>query len=379
MNYRKSALSAAIVTCLGFSLQVNAQEAPKQDATDLDTVTVVGIRGSIEKAIDTKRDSNSHVEVVTSEDVGKLPAKNVADTLRQLPGVNISSSSASEGGFDEADRVSLRGTNPSLTQTLVNGHTIGTGDWFVLSQVANVGRSVSYSLLPSEIVDKVVVHKSSEAKLVEGGSAGSVDIITRKPLEFADKFTIQGSVGGVYSDLPGDTKPQFDALLNWKNDAGTVGVLVQGFYEKRSLRRDGQEVVGGYGKIDAASAAATANPDLAGVLYPNLIGATLFTQERERKGGTIDLQIKPTDNLTLDLNAFYSKLEADNYNRNYMMWASQFVGTQVPSSYTVKNGVLTSAVYAPVTSSTITPYGVYDMISRPGAESTSKYVALDAD
>lgn len=379
MNYRKSALSTAIVTCLGFSLQVHAQEAPKQDATDLDTVTVVGIRGSIEKAIDTKRDSNSHVEVVTSEDVGKLPAKNVADTLRQLPGVNISSSSASEGGFDEADRVSLRGTNPSLTQTLVNGHTIGTGDWFVLSQVANVGRSVSYSLLPSEIVDKVVVHKSSEAKLVEGGSAGSVDIITRKPLEFADKFTIQGSVGGVYSDLPGDTKPQFDALLNWKNDAGTVGVLVQGFYEKRSLRRDGQEVVGGYGKIDAASAAATANPDLAGVLYPNLIGATLFTQERERKGGTIDLQIKPTDNLTLDLNAFYSKLEADNYNRNYMMWASQFVGTQVPSSYTVKNGVLTSAVYAPVTSSTITPYGVYDMISRPGAESTSKYVALDAD
>ena len=379
MNTRKSALSAAIVTCLGLSLQVQAQEAPKQNATDLDTVTVVGIRGSIEKAIDTKRDSNSHVEVVTAEDVGKLPAKNVADTLRQLPGVNISSSSASEGGFDEADRVSLRGTNPSLTQTLVNGHTIGTGDWFVLSQVANVGRSVSYSLYPSEIVDSVVVHKTSEAKLVEGGSAGSINIITRKPLQFADKYTIQGSVGGVYSDLPGDTKPQLDAMFNWKNDAGTAGVMVQGFYEKRSLRRDGQEVVGGYGTIAADSAAATANPALAGVLYPNLLGATLFTQERERKGGVLDIEIKPTDNLTLDLNAFYSKLKADNYNRNYMMWASQFVGTQVPSSYTVNNGVLTSAVYDPVTSSTVTPYGVYDMISRPGAESTSKYVALDAD
>ena len=77
---------------------------------------------------------------------------NVADTLQRLPGVNISSSSADEGGFDEADRVSLRGTSPSLTQTLINGHTVGSADWFVLSQGNNVGRSVSYSLLPSELV-----------------------------------------------------------------------------------------------------------------------------------------------------------------------------------------------------------------------------------
>ncbi|WP_251275163.1 TonB-dependent receptor plug domain-containing protein, partial [Enterobacter hormaechei] len=100
----------------------------------------------------------------------KLPAHNVADTLQRLPGVNISSSSADEGGFDEADRVSLRGTSPSLTQTLINGHTVGTADWFVLSQGNNVGRSVSYSLLPSELVRSVEVNKSSQAKLQDGGT-----------------------------------------------------------------------------------------------------------------------------------------------------------------------------------------------------------------
>ena len=268
MQVRKNVLTMSIAVALGMAGAAQAQDASQQapaesqDATTLDGVTVIGIRGSIEKAIDAKRDAEAHVEVVTSEDVGKLPAKNVADTLRQLPGVNIASSSASEGGFDEADRVSLRGTNPSLTQTLVNGHTIGTGDWFVLSQVANVGRSVSYSLYPSEIVDRVVVHKTSQAKLVEGGSAGSINIITRRPLQFADPFTLQGSVGGVYSDLPGDTKPQLDAMLNWRNGAGTAGIMVQGFYEKRSLRRDGQEVVGGYGTISSS------NPELDGVLYP---------------------------------------------------------------------------------------------------------------
>ncbi len=387
MKYRTSALSAAIVTCLSFG--AHAQDTSNsQDAVDLDTVQVTGIRGSLEKSLDSKREANSHVEVVTAEDIGKLPAKNVADTLQRLPGVNISSSSASEGGFDEADRVSLRGTNPSLTQTLVNGHTIGTGDWFVLSQVQTVGRSVSYSLLPAEIVDQVVVHKGSEAKLVEGGSAGSVDIITRKPLQFPEKFTAEASVGAVYSDLPDETKPQINALFNWKNDANNVGVMLQGFYEKRSLRRDGQEVVGGYGQIAATDAngnpttVATSNPDLVGVYYPNLIGATLFEQERERKGGVLDIEIKPADNLTLNLNAFYSRLEADNYNRNYMLWTSQFANSQAPNpGYVVKNGVLTQATYAAGVGDpdNPTPYGVYDMISRPGAKSESNYITLDAD
>src|SRR5690242_3453552 len=220
MSHRKTLLAASIIAglCLAGTLQAqdaNQNTAPrKEKAKELATITVTGIRDSEAESLALKKDAASHVEVVTAEDIGKLPAKNVADTLQRLPGVNISSSSASEGGFDESDRVSLRGTNPSLTQTLVNGHNIGTGDWFVLSQVQTVGRSVSYSLLPSEVVSQVVVHKTSEAKIVEGGAAGSVDIITRKPLEFAKPFTAEASVGGVYADLPSDTKPQFSGLFN---------------------------------------------------------------------------------------------------------------------------------------------------------------------
>lgn len=381
MKHRKSLLSVAVAAGIALSMQAQAQDK----ATELDTVIVTGIRGSMEKSLDTKRESRSHVEVVTAEDIGKLPAKNVADTLQRLPGVNISSSSATEGGFDESDRVSLRGTSPSLTQTLVNGHTVGTGDWFVLSQVQTVGRSVSYSLLPSEIVSQVIVHKTSEAKLTEGGSAGSVNILTRKPLEFPEQLTAEATVGGVYSDLPGDTEPQFNGLFNWKNQDNDFGVMLQAFYEKRSLRRDGQEVVGGFGRFAATDAngnrtpVATSNPDLVGVQYPNLLGATLFEQTRERKGAVVDLQMKPTDNLTLGVSGFYSELEADNYNRNYMLWTSQFANTVAPlPGYVVRDGVLVHAEYAPQPGST-TPYGVYDQISRPGASSESKYLAFDAD
>ena len=383
MNYRKTLLAASIITSLCVSGAIYAQDNTQSTSTDqassqptkknakqLGTVMVTGIRDSEAESLALKKDAASHIEVVTAEDIGKLPAKNVADTLQRLPGVNISSASASEGGFDENDRVSLRGTNPSMTQTLVNGHTVGTGDWFVLSQVTTVGRSVSYSLLPAEIVNEVVVHKTSEARIQEGGAAGSVDIITRKPLEFAKNVTAEGSIGGVYADLPGNTKPQFSGLFNWKNDANNFGVMVQAFYEKRSLQRNGQELVGGYNQIGATDAVAVAHPDLAGVYYPQEIGATLFTQTRTRKGGSIALEFKPADNLTVGLNGFYTKLKADNYNRNYMLWTSQFINQGgLQPDYTVKNGVLTNASFGQVAGNT-NPSIVYDQISRPGAAST---------
>ncbi|WMJ70498.1 TonB-dependent receptor [Stenotrophomonas sp. 24(2023)] len=373
MNTRKTLLSAAIVSCLAFS--AHAQQAP-QTATDLDTVQVTGIRGSMEKSLDTKRESNARVEVVTAEDVGKLPAHNVADTLQRLPGVNISSSSADEGGFDEADRVSLRGTSPSLTQTLINGHTVASADWFVLSQGNNVGRSVSYSLLPSELVSSVEVNKSSQAKLQDGGTTGTVNIITRKPLEFAKQFTAEGSIGAVYSDQAKSTDPQLSALFNYKNDEGNFGVMVQAFSQKRELRREAQEIPGGFFTITSKDPVAQTNPDLVGVKVPGLLGSTLFEQTRKRNGGLISLQFKPNDSLTLGLNGFTSELKANNYNRNFMMFGNSFAKNQAPNpGYVVKDGVLTNATYAGKPG---TDYAVYDMIYR---ESTAKtnYITFDAD
>ena len=373
MNTRKTLLSAAIVSCIAFS--AHAQQAAPT-ATDLDTVTVTGIRGSMEKSLDTKREANARVEVVTAEDVGKLPAHNVADTLQRLPGVNISSSSADEGGFDEADRVSLRGTSPSLTQTLINGHTVGSADWFVLSQGNNVGRSVSYSLLPSELVSSVEVNKSSQAKLQDGGTTGTVNIITRKPLEFSKPFTAEGSIGLVRSDQAKSNDPQYSALFNYKNDEGTFGVMVQGFSQKRELRREAQEIPGGFFKIGANDPVAKTNPDLIGVNVPGLLGSTLFEQTRERKGGLVSLQFKPSDSLTLGLNGFSSELKANNYNRNFMMFGNSFAKSQAPDpGYVVKDGVLTNANYKGVPG---TDYAVYDMIYRE-SKAKSSYVTFDAD
>ncbi|HWG70666.1 MAG TPA: TonB-dependent receptor [Steroidobacteraceae bacterium] len=368
----KSALGLALLVPPGLSFAAQAA-----DTTGLDEIVVTGIRKSVEQSIQAKRDSTQLTEVVTAEDIGKMPDKNVADSIARLPGVTTSAAGANEGGFDENDRVSMRGTNPSLTQTLINGHGVAAGDWFVLDQVQTVGRSVSYTLLPSEIVSKVVVEKSSSASLVEGGVAGSVNIVTRKPLDFSKEFTLEASAGAVYADLPSKTDGQYSALANFKNDANNFGIMLQLFSETRHLRRDGVEILG-YDTIAPGSAVATAHPDLSGVQYPTEIGSAFFTQERQRNGGMADIEFKPTDDLTLDLSGFSSKLTASNYNRNYLMWSTHFVnfgaGQSPDPGYVVQDNTLTKANFTGVPG---TFYGVYDQISRPDETATANFVNLD--
>jgi iron complex outermembrane receptor protein len=380
MRFKPTPIASAVAFALsGMALQAHGQTPPPAKKADVETITVTGIRASLERSIETKRNADSVIEVITADDVGKLPDKNIADAVQRVPGVTISSASGGEGGFDENDRVSMRGTNPSLTQTLINGHAVASGDWFVLDQVSLVGRSVSFSLLPSELVSQVIVRKSATADLVEGGVAGAVDIITRRPLQFTKPITLEGSAGLVYADLPKKTDGQFSGLVNWKNNAGTMGVMLQGFSEDRHLRRDGQETLG-YAQVAAGSALATAHPDLVNAYYPTLIGSTLFEQKRERKGGLIDIEIKPTNDLDLNLSAFTSKMEATNYNRNWMFWGAHVFPSAnlLPSSYTLSGNTITAANFPNIgTADNKAQYAIVDNIYRPGSYAKTDFVNLD--
>jgi iron complex outermembrane receptor protein len=364
-----------------------APAAASAPAPEVQRVEVTGLRASLEHSLAQKRQADTLIEVVTAEDIGKLPDKNVADALQRVPGVNIASSAGGEGGFSENDRVSIRGTSPSLTQTLVNGHAIASGDWFVLDQEGgSLGRSTSYALMPSEILASAVVHKTATADLVEGGVAGAVDMITRRPLDFRKTLTLEATVQAIYTDLADKTDPQANALVAWKNEASTFGALLQVFSETRHERRDGQEIFG-YGPIDDTMAFGQAHPELIGVQVPYGINSALFEQTRKRQGGLVDLEARPTPAVTVDLNAFWSHLDAESYNRSfYNTPYNNLAGGLIPSSYKVENGTLVQATFDkssyPVPSATpdpnlyLLPPATVDQIYRPGAGAESQYVDL---
>ncbi len=283
----------------------------QQAQPDTQTVEVSGIRASILQSIASKRDALTSVEVITAEDVGKLPDKNIADALSRLPGLNVQFGGAL--AMDEAERVAIRGTSPNLNLVTINGHALSSGDWHVGDQLSS-GRSVGFGLMPSQLIGRAVVYKTGQADITEGGIAGTVDIQTRKPLDFRKTFTGEAAVGAAYADLPRKTDPQLSGLLAWRNDARTFGVLVQAYSEKRHLRRDGQEVFGRIYRVSTATAAASGDPSLAGLRVPNVLNSALFEGVRERTGGYLGLQFRPTPGLDLNFSAFHSKLKADNYN-----------------------------------------------------------------
>ena len=190
MKVRKNVLTMSIVAALGVCGTAVAQDAPQADPKDLDKVVVTGIRGSLEKALEAKRDANAIVDAITAEDVGKFPSTNVAEAMTIIPGVTI------DKAFGQGEKVSILGTDPALNRTLLNGQTIASADWFIADQP---GRTFNYSLLAPQIVGKVEVFKSPEARIDEGSIGGTVIVTTRQPLDL-EANTISGQVSYLWND-----------------------------------------------------------------------------------------------------------------------------------------------------------------------------------
>jgi iron complex outermembrane receptor protein len=297
----RSAVLAALAGNAGFSYAQASGEA-------LEEIVVTGIRASMQQSLEAKREATAIIEAVTAEDVGRFPDKNLAEALQRVPGVVLNRE------FGEGERINVRGTDDSLTRMLLNGHGLATADWFVLDQL-NTTRSFNYLMLPAEIIGQAQVIKTPSADLEEGGIGATVNVITRKPLDL-EPFTLSGSLQAAYTDLADETNPQASALFSWKNPDETLGVLVAGVYQQRDIRRDGVEVLG-YFDADPSDAAT--------LLAPSLIGSALFQQERERKGGNLGIQFRPTDTLEINLTGLYSKFEGDNLNENFLTWGSRAI------------------------------------------------------
>jgi iron complex outermembrane receptor protein len=361
MRKSSTLIAAAVSLALArhAAAAADSEQAANSSGEELETVLVTGIRASLQESLEVKRDSQTVVDVITSEDVGKFPDKNVAEALQRVSGVSISRE------FGEGERVSIRGTAPNLNRTQLNGHSMATADWFVLDQLAAT-RSFNYLMLPTEVIGQTEVIKGSQADIEEGGIGGTVNIKTRNPLDLPST-TFSGSLQGAYTELADSTDPQATALFSWKNEAESVGILLAGIYQERNIRRDGIEFLGYSDRVIADQGGAT-------LAVPDLLGSALFEQDRVRTGGNFALQFRPSDALDINVTGLYSKLEADNFNHNYMAWyTNMFNSGAAPTNTSVKDGTLVGGTFAN------SPDGwgvVYDAILRDAETETS---SLDFD
>jgi TonB-dependent receptor len=145
-------------------------EASKDDEIkNAEKVVVTGIRYSIESSLNKKRESNSIIEAVTAEDIGKLPDQSVAESLSRLPGLT-----GQRGPDGRVNVISIRGLSPAFSGALLNGREIVS---------SNDGRAVEYDQFPSELIGAAVVYKTPNAALIGQGLSGTVDLMARRPLD----------------------------------------------------------------------------------------------------------------------------------------------------------------------------------------------------
>ena len=198
-----------------------ARRAALAATVDGGDIIVTGLRKSVADSIDRKRDARQMIDVVTSEDAGKLPDNNVVEAMARITGVTVTRSQGRADGFN------IRGLDG--VQTTVNGIEAATAPL-----PGDPGRSLALQSVPAELVKSITVSKTRTADQIEGGIGGTVDIELRRPLDLRKGWTVAGSVRDQYGELGKLWSPSGSLLVADRFDTGIgeMGFLINGAYNK---------------------------------------------------------------------------------------------------------------------------------------------------
>ncbi len=324
----KNKLSSAVIMAMS---SLAAAQAVAQDAASgaLEEVVVTGVRASLERAMDVKRDSSGVVDAISAEDMGKFPDTNLAESLQRITGVSINRVNG------EGSEVTVRGFGGGFNLVTLNGRQLPAANVSTITgnsdDAANQGtsRSFDFSTLASEGVSGIQVYKTGKASVPTGGVGATINIQTVKPLDAGDRVSVGAKA---VMDQSGDetVTPEVSGLYSWVNDDDTFGVSVFGSHQERNSSSRGVNV-SGYSFFDYdpdlsfLQDAEVANAPDEGALMalPFNMGINHAEIDRERTNGMLTMQFAPSDRLTLTADALYTSTTLDSTNLVPGIWFSR--------------------------------------------------------
>ena len=277
------------VAMMAFAGAASAQTAPAQtdpDATAVDEVVVTGIRASIANSIAAKARNTSIVEVISAEDIGKLPDVSIAESLARLPGLTAQRLDG------RSQLISIRGLGPDFTTALLNGREqVTTGD----------NRGVEFDQYPSELLSGVTVYKTPDSALIGQGLAGTVDLQTIRPLAYGHRTIAANAryemndIGALNSGTTDHGNRYSISYIDQFLD-GTLGVAlgyahIESPYQSERFNSWGYPTLGSGALIDGGTK------------------PYVMSSELKRDGYMGVLEWKPNDRFSSTIDAFYSKFE----------------------------------------------------------------------
>jgi TonB-dependent receptor len=363
-EFRLSPLAAACAAAI-FAMSAHAQQADpaapdaaKQDAAkdaakpaaqSVDTVVVTGIRRSIETSLATKRNSDSIVEAISAEDIGKLPDSSIAESLARLPGLT-----GQRGADGRVNVISIRGLSPAFSGVLLNGREIVS---------SNDSRAVEYDQFPSELIGSATVYKTPNASLIGQGLSGTVDLMSRRPLDTRGRevaINVRGETNSLNTQVPGVANPTGNRLsMSYVNQFAnnTIGVAVgfahlESTTQARVLELDQYGDYTPYGlpingtvKSLFQAPTVTWGP-VSQAMLPLFWTGSQFTKKNTRDGLMAVLEYKPNKELSSQLDLYYSKFDTHEVggkltSNMFATWGQLFGG---PNSQNTLSNVGTTQV-----------------------------------
>ena len=276
-------------------------ETLKEDDV-LEEVVVTGIRGSLSRARDIKRDAIGIVDAISAEDLGKFPDQNVAESLQRVTGVAIDRS----GG--EGREITVRGLGPQFNTTLLNGRQIATD---------SSGREFNFDVLSADMISGANVYKSTRANLQEGGIGATVNVTTRRPFDFPGLRVFASAKAG-YEGLSEETRPSGAFLVSNTFFDNRFGVLLSASRQERETQINSLGT-GGWRPRQTISNRRD------GVLFTNVYTPstweqTMDLQKRTRENASLVLQFAPNEDLSITLDGYLSRFEVDSGATTTAIW-----------------------------------------------------------
>ncbi len=329
----------AVAVALGTVVTTPRESVAQQGDDDdrmIEEVVVTGIRGSLNRSMDIKRNASGVVDAISAEDIGKFPDANLAESLQRITGVSISR----ERG--EGSQITVRGFGPEYNLVTVNGRQMPTH--------YGLSRSFDFGDLASEGVAGVQIYKTGRADVPSGGVGSTVNISTPEPLR--GEPTASLAMKSVYdtSTRAGDTiTPEFSGIYLGRFLDDTVGVSITASHQTRNNGVNAASVGGWYtrpgddilpnGNLDrrlANDANQINRPQTADESYsiPQSMAYNIAEFESERTNAQLVLQYAPTEDIMATLDFMRSEFELERRYSDLSAWFSNTAAVSQSSEWT---------------------------------------------
>ncbi len=332
--------ASSLVLAIALAGSARAADA---EANQVEELVVTGQREAQRAAIAVKREAFVVADVVSADDIGKLPDHNTAAALRRIPGISVMEDQG------EPRFPTIRGLRSTYNRTTVDGAMVGSVD--------ESGRTVPLDIVPSVMAGRLEVIKTVTPENDGNAIGGVINVTTRSAFDAGRPFLNVLTSYGHY-ERSGDVRND-KASFRLSAAAGRTfgaddewGLVLGASFEQLDYDIPQVESQDPSVREYTASGAPVSSgaPAGNGIQVPTFQRLFFYNNTKQRKGVNGKIEYRPSDALRWEASGLYAKMEDDEERIENRLEPLGNVTNQSPTSGSFARGRGVIQLNQPITS-----------------------------